>query len=95
MNVSKLFASVERGLGESQNQRDSRIEALWARIDTDRTGGLDLKSLRKAFRRIDHPALKNADNLIKQIMDQVNTNRDGKIQYQEFCSFVEQAEKHL
>ena len=27
-------------------------------------------------------AMKNADDLLKQIMDEVDTNRDGEIQYE-------------
>ncbi|KJZ78820.1 hypothetical protein HIM_01593 [Hirsutella minnesotensis 3608] len=94
MIVSKLVLDAERGLQESQNQRDARIEALWFQLDPGRTGELDLKGLRKGFRRIDHP-LKNADDLLKQILDEVDTNHDGKIQYQEFRTFVEQAERQL
>ncbi|PNY23910.1 Calcium-binding mitochondrial carrier SAL1 [Tolypocladium capitatum] len=94
MSVSKLVGDAERGLGESQNQRDARVEALWAKLDPGRTGELDLKGLQKGFRRIDHP-MKNADELLRQIMDEVDTNRDGIIQYQEFCTFVEGAERQL
>ena len=103
MSLSKLVKDVERGLGESQNQRDARVESLWAKLDPGRTGELDLKGLRKGFRKIDHrkqplpeqlsagseraadqddTALKNADELLRQIMDEVDTNHDGKIQYE-------------
>ncbi|EQL01427.1 calcium dependent mitochondrial carrier protein [Ophiocordyceps sinensis CO18] len=94
MGVSKLVLDAERGLEESQNQRDARVEALWLQLDPGRTGELDLKGLRKGFRRIDHP-MKNADDLLQQIMEEVDTNRDGKIQYEEFRAFVEQAERQL
>ncbi|KND92672.1 Calcium-binding mitochondrial carrier SAL1 [Tolypocladium ophioglossoides CBS 100239] len=94
MSVSKLVNDVERGFGESQNQRDVRVEALWAKLDPSRTGELDLKGLQKGFRKIDHP-MKNADELLKQIMDEVDTNRDGRIQYEEFRTFVEEAERQL
>ncbi|PHH83938.1 hypothetical protein CDD83_2759 [Cordyceps sp. RAO-2017] len=94
MNVSKLVADVERGLGESQNQRDSRVEDLWAQLDPGRAGELDLKGLQRGFRRIDHP-MKHADELLKQIMEEVDTNHDGKIQFEEFRTFVEQAERQL
>lgn len=102
MGVSKLVLDAERGLEESQNQRDARVEALWLQLDPGRTGELDLKGLRKGFRRIDHrelrpaalalgnrinahaahTAMKNADDLLQQIMEEVDTNRDGKIQYE-------------
>ncbi|KAM4066903.1 mitochondrial carrier protein [Hirsutella rhossiliensis] len=94
MSVSKLVLAAERGLEESQNQRDARVEALWLQLDPSRTGELDLKGLRKGFRKIDHP-MKNADHLLRQIMEEVDTNGDGKIQYEEFRIFVEQAERQL
>ena len=102
MKVSKAVADFERRYGESQNERDARVEYLWTRLDPANKGELDLKSLQKAFRRIDHresgclpsiqraatlndlvsTALKNADDLLKQIMREVDTNKDGKIQYE-------------
>ncbi|RDA82363.1 hypothetical protein CP532_4559 [Ophiocordyceps camponoti-leonardi (nom. inval.)] len=84
----------EREPEESQYQRDARLEALWAQLDPGRTGELDLKGLQKGLRKIDHP-LKNADHLLKQIMDEIDANHDGKMQFQEFSIFVQQAEKKL
>lgn len=54
MSVSKLVKEVEHGFEESQNQRDARVEELWANLEPDRTGVLDLKGLQKGLRRIDH-----------------------------------------
>lgn len=54
MTVSNLVTEVEHGLEESQNQRDARVEQLWAELDPNRSGELDLKGLRKGFRKIDH-----------------------------------------
>ncbi|KAG6065057.1 hypothetical protein E4U32_007811 [Claviceps aff. humidiphila group G2b] len=89
-----LVTDVERQFGESQNERDVRVERLWSKLDPSGKGELDLKGLRKGFRRIDHP-LKNASDLLKQIMREVDTNRDGKIQYEEFRVFVQEAERQL
>lgn len=54
MSVSKLVQDVGHGLEESQNQRDARVEELWANLEPDRTGVLDLKGLQKGLRRLDH-----------------------------------------
>ncbi|KAM0425281.1 hypothetical protein ACHAPT_009599 [Fusarium lateritium] len=81
MSVSKLVSEVGDGLRESQNQRDARVEELWTSLEPDKTGELDLKGLQKGLRRIDHP-MKNADDMLKRIMDEVDKNRDGKIQYE-------------
>ncbi|RSL40738.1 hypothetical protein CEP53_013187 [Fusarium sp. AF-6] len=94
MSVSKLVSEVGDGLRESQNQRDARVEELWTSLEPDKTGELDLKGLQKGLRRIDHP-MKNADDMLKRIMDEVDKNRDGKIQYEEFRKFVEKAERQL
>lgn len=58
MSVSKLVLDAERGLDESQNQRDARVEALWLQLDPGRTGELDLRGLRKGLRKIDHRELR-------------------------------------
>ncbi|KAI9744946.1 MAG: hypothetical protein M1818_001873 [Claussenomyces sp. TS43310] len=100
---------------EAQNARDGRIEHLWRQLDTARKGELDLKGLRKGLQKIDHrgqselrfsgwplnvgPALKDANELLEQIMKAVDTNQDGRIQYEgwvtEFRAFVEHTEKEL
>lgn len=54
MSVSKLVKEVENGFQESQNQRDARVEELWANLEPDRTGELDLKGLQKGLKRMDH-----------------------------------------
>jgi Ca2+-binding EF-hand superfamily protein len=94
MSVSKLVIEVEHELEESQNQRDARIEKLWHQLDPSSAGELDLKGLQKAFRRIDHP-MKNADDMLKQIVREVDSSGDGKIQYEEFRAFVSKAERQL
>ncbi|KAL3962228.1 hypothetical protein ACCO45_003751 [Purpureocillium lilacinum] len=90
----KVVTGVVRGFEESQNQRDARVEALWAKLDPGQSGELDLKGLKKGFRSMDHP-LKNADELLAKVMNEVDTNHDGRIQYEEFRTFVEKAEKQL
>ncbi|EMR69495.1 putative calcium dependent mitochondrial carrier protein [Eutypa lata UCREL1] len=81
-------------LAESQNQRDARVEQLWKRLDFQRKGELDWKALQKGLKKIDHP-MKNADDMMKEIIKVVDTNGDGKIQYDEFRVFVEAAERQL
>jgi solute carrier family 25 phosphate transporter 23/24/25/41 len=54
MSVSKLVKEVETGLGETQNQRDVRVEELWKKLDPNRFGELDLKGLQQGFKKIDH-----------------------------------------
>ncbi|KAH6605020.1 peroxisomal ca-dependent solute carrier [Trichoderma cornu-damae] len=89
-------AATEAGkpLHEPQTQHRDRVESLWAQLEPGASGELDLKGLQKGFRKIDHP-LKNADAMLKKIMNEVDTNGDGKIQYEEFRAFVRQAEDQL
>ncbi|KAH7210969.1 mitochondrial carrier domain-containing protein [Fusarium oxysporum] len=94
MRVTNIVEEIEEGLREPQNSRDARVEKLWASLEPDHTGELDLKGLRKGLRRIDHP-MKNADDMLKRIMEEVDQNGDGKIQYNEFRKFVENAERQL
>ncbi|KAL3602645.1 hypothetical protein FPOAC2_06956 [Fusarium poae] len=94
MSVTSIVEGVEDGLREPQNSRDARVEELWSSLEPDHTGELDLKGLKKGLRRIDHP-MKNADDMLKRIMEEVDRNGDGKIQYNEFRKFVENAERQL
>jgi solute carrier family 25 phosphate transporter 23/24/25/41 len=81
MSSSKLVREAQYGLGESQNQRDARVEHLWAKLDPNKTGELDFKALQRGFRKIDHP-MKNANGMLKLILEEVDTSGDGKIQYE-------------
>ncbi|EHK18707.1 uncharacterized protein TRIVIDRAFT_57584 [Trichoderma virens Gv29-8] len=94
--TARPATEVERGLREPQNQNPNhdRVESLWAQLGPSANGELDLKGLQKGFRKIDHP-LKNADAMLKKIMTEVDTNGDGKIQYEEFRVFVQKAESQL
>ncbi|KAI1213598.1 mitochondrial carrier [Annulohypoxylon truncatum] len=94
MDLPKVITKLEMEMEESQNQRDARVEELWKQLDYQHKGELDWKALQKGLRRIDHP-MKNADNLLKTIIKVVDSNGDGKIQYEEFRVFVEAAERQL
>ncbi|KAI0131148.1 mitochondrial carrier [Daldinia grandis] len=94
MDIPKVITKLEMEMEESQNQRDVRVEQLWRKLDYQGTGELDWKGLQKGLKRIDHP-MKNADGLLKSIIKVVDSNGDGKIQYDEFRVFVEAAERQL
>ncbi|KAK4165109.1 mitochondrial carrier domain-containing protein [Cladorrhinum sp. PSN259] len=94
MKVSDVVAKLEIEMAEPQNQRDERVEELWRKLDPAGHGELDWKGLQKGLWRLDHP-MKNADHMLKEIIKTVDTNGDGKIQYEEFRVFVETAEKQL
>ncbi|KAI0485837.1 mitochondrial carrier domain-containing protein [Xylaria cf. heliscus] len=94
MRPSDVVTEVEREMAESQNERDARIEKLWKQLDYQGKGELDWKGLQRGLKKIDHP-LKHADEMLKTIIKTVDTNGDGKIQYEEFRVFVEAAERQL
>ncbi|KAI1178207.1 mitochondrial carrier domain-containing protein [Nemania sp. FL0916] len=94
MGPSDVVTEIQMEMSESQNERDARVEQLWKRLDDQGKGELDWKGLQRGLRKIDHP-LKNADDMLKNIIKAVDTNGDGKIQYEEFRVFVETAERHL
>ncbi|KAF2094461.1 mitochondrial carrier [Rhizodiscina lignyota] len=74
--------------------QDARLEALWHKLDYRRRGYLDLANLKRGLRKMDHP-LKNADNLLKDVLDAMDENHDGRISYHEFENFVKQTEQQL
>ncbi|KAI0541450.1 mitochondrial carrier domain-containing protein [Xylaria digitata] len=94
MKRPDLVTELEMEMTESQNERDARVEQLWKQLDYQGKGELDWKGLQKGLRKIDHP-LKNADDMLKNLTKAVDTNGDGKIQYEEFRVFVEAAERQL
>ncbi|KAH8803939.1 mitochondrial carrier domain-containing protein [Hyaloscypha sp. PMI_1271] len=79
---------------ESQNSRDGRIEHLWKKLDPQNKGELDFNGLKKGLIRIDHP-LKNANDMLRDVVKAMDKNGDQVIQYEEFRNFVERTEKEL
>lgn len=87
--------------GESKDDREKRISQLWRRLDVRKEGHIDLRSLKRSFKKIDHRkrgpgpmpplhmtdsaarplALKNADSMLLSIMQAVDANGDGHIDY--------------
>jgi solute carrier family 25 phosphate transporter 23/24/25/41 len=71
---------MDMELPESQNSRDARIEALWKSLDPQGRGELDINGLQKGLRKIDHP-LKNASDLLKDVVAAMDKNGDHVISY--------------
>lgn len=92
--------------GESKDDREKRVSKLWDTLDARKEGRLDLRSLRKSLKKIDHRkrslkvtcfdimppeqmtdsgahslALKNADAMLLSILQAVDTNGDGHIDF--------------
>jgi solute carrier family 25 (mitochondrial phosphate transporter), member 23/24/25/41 len=80
--------------GESYEHRDKRIAELWKTLDIAGRGEIDINGLKKGLKKIDHP-LKNADDLLHDVLNAVDTSGDGAIQFNEFRVFVEHAEREL
>ncbi|KAJ5106749.1 hypothetical protein N7456_003424 [Penicillium angulare] len=80
--------------GESKDERDERVARLWKTLDTRKEGNIDLNGLKKGLKKVDHP-LKNADGLIRSILREVDTNGDGRIDYDEFQAFINHTESGL
>ncbi|PQE26919.1 calcium dependent mitochondrial carrier protein [Rutstroemia sp. NJR-2017a BVV2] len=81
-------------LPESQNARDTRVEQLWKQLDTRQKGEIDLQELQRGLQKIDHP-LKDASDLLKDVVKAMDKNGDKVIQYEEFRVFVEKTETEL
>ncbi|PBP25754.1 hypothetical protein BUE80_DR003389, partial [Diplocarpon rosae] len=85
---------MDQDLPESQNSRDARIEKFWKTLDLQNKGKLDLNGLKKGLNRIDHP-LKNANDMLEDVIRAMDKDGDKVIQYKEFHTFVERTEKEL
>ncbi|RPA87951.1 mitochondrial carrier [Ascobolus immersus RN42] len=77
-----------------QRQRDARLAKLWANLDYEREGSVNLDQLKKGFKRLEHP-LRDAHHLMEDILAVVDTSGDGRIQYEEFKRFFEATDREL
>ncbi|KAL1971294.1 hypothetical protein VTN77DRAFT_246 [Rasamsonia byssochlamydoides] len=82
------------GPRESPAERDRRVDKLWEVLDARGEGQVDFNGLKKGLKKMDHP-LKNADPMLQNVFQAVDTNGDGRIQYGEFRRFVDHADKAL
>lgn len=79
---------------ETSKERDQRIAKLWKDLDSSDEGSIDVRGLKKGLRKIGHP-LRNADDLLHDVLKVVDTSGDGQIQFNEFRVFIEHAEREL
>ncbi|KAK9466570.1 mitochondrial carrier domain-containing protein, partial [Lipomyces arxii] len=79
---------------EPQPAREARIQKLFASLDTKRRSYLDKESFKDGFHQLQHP-LEFADGITNEVIDMLDANGDGKIDYGEFKTFVDKTELHL
>ncbi|KAM3510490.1 hypothetical protein MY11210_005840 [Beauveria gryllotalpidicola] len=94
MSVSTGIQEARKAFVSPDNGHDDLVELLWNCLGPSPHGDLDYNGLQRGFRRLDHP-MKNADSMVKKILTEVDSNGDGKIQYQEFKNFVKRADREL
>ena len=66
--------------GESQQQREERLQSLWKQLDRKNKGTLDLAALKQGLAQMNHP-LKDADGMIRDMLTACDINHDGQITY--------------
>ncbi|KAF5694652.1 mitochondrial carrier, partial [Fusarium mundagurra] len=79
---------------KTQTEPDSGPEQIWRKLGLQGKEEADAESLREGLRLIDHP-LGNADKRLIGLVQAMDRNGDGKIQYEEFKVFVQEAEQQL
>jgi solute carrier family 25 phosphate transporter 23/24/25/41 len=68
-------------LPETPDSQDARVEALWKKLDPQGRGEIDLSGLQRGLKKIDHP-LKNAHDMLKDVVRAMDKNGDEVIQYE-------------
>ncbi|KAK9456502.1 mitochondrial carrier domain-containing protein [Dipodascopsis uninucleata] len=79
---------------ESPKDKDERIQLLFHSLDKKNLGFLDKDAISEVFDSARH-SLASADELVSDIIAMVDANGDGKIEYEEFKTFVQKAEYQL
>jgi solute carrier family 25 phosphate transporter 23/24/25/41 len=65
---------------ESNDEQAARVKGLWQTLDVDRRGLVDTAGLKRGLRQMDHP-LQNAESFLDTVMAAVDSNKDGRIEY--------------
>ena len=81
--------------GESRKRRDERIRRLFDTLDVRKRGRIcSIDELRRGLEKLDHP-LKDADRLLHEVFDHIDSGNDGAITHDEFHDFVLETEDKL
>ena len=65
--------------------QQQEIRVAFKRFDADGNGTVDSSELSKMMREM---ALEPSEDDVKELMDSLDTNRDGKFEYEEFAAIV-------
>nr|POE51910.1 calcium-binding mitochondrial carrier sal1 [Quercus suber] len=80
--------------GESEEEQEARLQALWHKLDTKKKGTLDLNALKTGLAKINHP-LRDADDLVRDMLAACDIDHDGKISHDDFARFCKRTETEL
>lgn len=73
---------------------EKELERLFASIDLDKKGKVDLETLHRAFHSTNHP-LKNSRDAVCELFSSLDSNHDNVIDFQEFKDYMCKADLQI
>lgn len=83
---------VLSALGETKEERESRIRSLFSFFDSDNAGYLDYVKIEKGLSAMQIPA---EYKFAKELLKACDANKDGRVDYQEFRKYMDDKEMEL
>ncbi|KAK4436718.1 Calcium-dependent mitochondrial ATP-magnesium/phosphate carrier protein 2 [Sesamum alatum] len=83
---------VLSALGETKEERESRIRSLFSFFDSNNVGYLDSSVIEKGLSAMQIPA---GYKFAKELLDVCDANQDGRVDYQEFRKYMDDKELEL
>lgn len=83
---------VLSALGETKEERESRIRSLFSFFDSDNAGYLDYAKIEKGLSAMQIPA---EYKFAKELLNGCDANKDGRVDYQEFRKYMDDKEMEL
>ncbi|CAN4098470.1 unnamed protein product [Withania somnifera] len=83
---------VLSALGETKEERESRVRSLFSFFDSDNVGCLDYVKIEKGLSAMQIPA---EYKFAKELLNACDANKDGRVDYQEFRKYMDDKEMEL
>ncbi|KAK4395448.1 Calcium-dependent mitochondrial ATP-magnesium/phosphate carrier protein 2 [Sesamum angolense] len=83
---------VLSALGETKEERESRIRSLFSFFDSNNVGYLDSSVIEKGLSAMQIPA---GYKFAKELLEVCDANQDGRVDYQEFRKYMDDKELEL
>lgn len=89
IDYSEFIAAV---MGAELYMKAGRLKFVFKELDTNDDGFIERGDLERLFKTEGHKNIKKMNKMISKLIDEIDTNKDGKIDFEEFSAMMGELE---